>query len=197
MADDGDATRLPRSEPKTEDLLRRARAGEAGALDRLFARYVPRLRRWAHRRVPLWARDAGDTEDLVQDTLLGTFKRLDHFEPQGDGALMGYLRRSLLNRVRDRFRGAARRPGSDPLDDQHPDPGESPLTFAVEQENQVRYRRALGRLRSSDRHAIVARLELGYTYEQLALLLAKPTPEAARLAVRRSLTRLAEEMQRE
>ena len=38
-------------------------------------------------------------------------------------------------------------------------------------------------------------MELGYSYEQLALVLKKPTPEAARLAVRRALLRLGEQMQ--
>lgn len=181
---------------KSEDLLRRVRAGESRALERLFARYIPRLRRWAHGRVPAWAKDGVDTEDLVQDTILETYKRLEHFEPRRDGALIGYLRRSLINRIRDRFRVTARRPSLEPLDDQHPDEADSPLTLAICTENQECYRRALARLREPDRYAIVARLELGYSYEQLALVLAKPTAEAARLAVRRALFRLAEEMRR-
>lgn len=181
----------------SEDLLRRARAGERLALDRLFARYLPRLRRLAHRRVPPWARDAADTDDLVQDAVLGTLKRLDYFEPQCEGALIGYLRRSLINRVRDQFRVAARRPGAVPLDDEQPDTGDSPLTVAARREDRMRYQRALRRLRALDQRAIVARLDLSYSYEQLALVLDKPTPEAARLAVRRALSRLAEEMQRD
>ena len=197
MADgDGKHLAFP-SASKSEGLLRRARAGEDRALERLFARYLPRLRRWAHRRVPLWARDAADTDDLVQDALVGTLKRLDYFEPQRDGALIGYLRRSLINRVRDQFRAAARRPGAVPLDDEHPDTGDSPLTVAADHEDRMRYQRALNRLKSMDRRAIVARLDLGYSYEQLALVLNKPTPESARQAVRRALSRLAEEMQRD
>lgn len=182
---------------KSDDLLRRARAGEDRAVERLFSRYLPRLRRWAHRRVPLWARDAADTDDFVQDALVGTLKRLDYFEPQHDGALIGYLRRSLINRVRDQFRAAARRPTAVPLDDEHPDTGDSPLRVASGHEDRMRYQCALNRLMSTDRRAIVARLDLGYSYEQLALLLNKPSPEAARQAVRRALSRLAEEMQRD
>ena len=37
-------------------------------------------------------------------------------------------------------------------------------------------------------------LEIGYSYEQLAGVLNRPTPEAARLAARRALLRLAEVM---
>ena len=46
----------------------------------------------------------------------------------------------------------------------------------------------------ADRTAIVASIELGYTYDQIALVLDKPSAEAARLAVRRALVRLGKEM---
>ena len=51
-------------------LLACVRAGDDRTLEPLFARYLPRLRRWASGRLPRWVRDAGDTQDLVQDTLL-------------------------------------------------------------------------------------------------------------------------------
>ena len=86
------------------DLLERARAGDASALDALMARHLPRLRRWASGRLPRWARDVADTQDLVQDTLLQTFKRIDRFEPRGEGALQAYLRQGVLNRIRDEYR---------------------------------------------------------------------------------------------
>ena len=44
---------------------------------------------------------------------------------------------------------------------------------------------------------IIARVEMGYSYEELAEALGKPTPEAARKAARRALVRLAGEMERE
>ena len=190
--------RVPGEPPATAnstELMARAQGGESGALDQLMGRYLPRLRAWASRRVPTWARDGVDTADLVQDTVLHTFKRLPGFEPQRDGALLGYLRRALVNRIRDQFRTAARRPGRVPLDDQYLETGASPLALAIAQEDRERYRQALIRLKPIDRKAIVARLELGYSYEQLALVLMKPTPEAARLAVRRALERLAAEME--
>src|SRR4051812_23968454 len=74
------------------DLLARARAGDRQALDVLMARYLPRLRRWASGRLPRWARDLADTQDLVQDTLLQTFKRIETFEARHEGALQAYLR---------------------------------------------------------------------------------------------------------
>ncbi|HEY3382565.1 MAG TPA: sigma-70 family RNA polymerase sigma factor [Vicinamibacterales bacterium] len=179
----------------SNELLDRARRGEARALEVLFARYLPRLHAWARRRVPTWARDAVDTEDLVQETVLQTLRRLPAFEPQRDGALIGYLRRSLVNRIRDQFRQAGRRPRHAELEEEPSNSGKSPLALAIDREQQDLYRRAVMRLRPADRQSIVARLELGYSYEQLALVLDKPTAEAARLAVRRALERLAREME--
>ena len=181
-------------------LWERARKGDSGALNRLFARYLPRLHRWAHGRVPTWARDGADTADFVQETVLSTLRRLDAFEPQREGALMAYLRRSLLNRIRDQFRLFSRRPDMDSLSDglaeQVASDDESPLDAAVSRADQQRYRAALVRLRPIDRRAIVASIELGYSYEQLALVLNKPSAPAARLAVRRALIRLGREMHR-
>jgi DNA-directed RNA polymerase specialized sigma24 family protein len=47
-----------------------------------------------------------------------------------------------------------------------------------------------------EREAIIARVELGYSYEELAEALGKPTPDAARKTAHRALVRLAEEMKR-
>jgi RNA polymerase sigma-70 factor (ECF subfamily) len=186
-------TTPPASNPPSQELLRRARGGDNLALDRLFQRYLPPLHRWAHGRIPRWARNAVDTADVVQDTVLQTLRNLGSFEPQREGALLGYLRRSLLNRIRDRFRYAARHPTKE-LSETSPDNGASPLDFAIEEEDRRRYEAALSRLTPSDRDAIVGRIELGYNYEQLALILKKPTPGAARVAIRRALLRLSDEM---
>ena len=43
-------------------------------LDLLYLRYLAPLRRWARGRLPQWARDMRDTDDLVQDTLLHTLR---------------------------------------------------------------------------------------------------------------------------
>ncbi len=184
------------SNAPSDELLRRARAGDSLALNRLFERYLPKLHHWAHRRIPTWARNAVDTGDLVQDTMLHTLRNLGSFQPQQEGALLRYLRRSLVNRIRDQFRHAARHPAPDELDDRFADSADSPLELAITEQDQQRYAVALRRLREPDRRAIVGRVELGYSYEQLALILEKPTAEAARLAVRRALLRLGEEMRR-
>jgi len=63
-----------------------------------------------------WARDVSDTQDLVQETLLQTFKRVETFESRGDGAFQAYLRQALLNRIRNELRRFRRRPEATDLD---------------------------------------------------------------------------------
>jgi RNA polymerase sigma-70 factor (ECF subfamily) len=178
----------------TLSLLERARAGDQAALNDLFARYVPSLQRWARGRLPRWARDLTDTPDVVQETLIQVFKRIEGFEHQGEGAFYAYLRQAVMNRIRNEVRAAGRRPAVGALDRDQPDEGLSPLEAAVGAEAVERYETALQRLRSEERELIVARVELGMTYAELAGALGKPSTDAARMAVGRALVRLAEEM---
>jgi RNA polymerase sigma-70 factor (ECF subfamily) len=186
----------PRSDPSaTVVLVERAQQGDQAALDTLFARHAGPLRRWASGRLPRWARDLADTEDLVQDALLQTFKRIGEFEARGTGALHAYLRQAVLNRIRDELRRRGRQPDQTTLDAQEADEGTSPLEHAIGRESLERYERALARLKPEEREAIVARVEMGYSYKELAESLGKPTADAARKASQRALVRLAQEME--
>jgi RNA polymerase sigma-70 factor (ECF subfamily) len=178
------------------DLLERAQAGDQHALDQLVARYLSRLERWASGRLPRWARDIADTQDVVQDALIQTFKRIDRFEYRGDGALLAYLRQAVMNRIRDELRRAGRRPAPSPLESHVPDSGVSPLDAVIGVEAVQRYERALARLRREDREAVVAR-EMGCTNAEIANMLRKPSANAARMTVERALLRLADEMRKD
>jgi RNA polymerase sigma factor (sigma-70 family) len=186
----------PDSPDATVHLLARYRAGDQAALDLLFARYVPALRRWASGRLPRWARDMADTGDLVQETVLQTFKNIERFQHRGDGAFLAYLRQALMNRIRDEFRRAARRPESTAVDTGIVADETTPLEAAIGSQTADRYEAALQRLTADEREAIVARVELGLTYQEMADALGKPSADAARMAVGRALVRLAQEMGR-
>ena len=175
-------------------LLERARAGDSAALESLIARYLPRLQRWASGRLPRWARDIADTQDLVQESLYRTFKGIERFEPRGEGALQAYLRQAILNRIREELRRAKRRPAKSELDPQAAADARSPLEEAIGQEALERYERALAMLRREDRELVVARIELGHTNQEIAELFNKPTANAARMAVERAIVRLANAM---
>jgi RNA polymerase sigma-70 factor (ECF subfamily) len=140
----------------TFELLRRARDGDAEALDRLLRRHVPMLRRWASGRLPRWARDMADTQDLVQDATLQALKHLGTFQPQRDGALQAYLRQAVMNRIRDEIRRAHRRPAPTALDENVARHTRSPLNEDSEHGARVRERTMQG-LRSPSEYRVRTR----------------------------------------
>ena len=181
----------------TFDLVERAKAGDDDALNRLFARYLPSLRRWASGRLPRWSRDLMDTDDLVQETVVRAVKRIDRFESRHEGALQAYLRQAIVNRIRDEVRRAKRSPAPVELDEHAAASDASPLEVAIGGEALERYEAALARLRPEEREAIIARVEMDGSYHDVAVALGKPSADAARMAVSRALLRLAQEMSRE
>jgi RNA polymerase sigma-70 factor (ECF subfamily) len=177
-------------------LVEQAKAGDRQALDHLFSRYLPSLRRWASGRLPRWSRDLMDTDDLVQETVIRAINRMDRFESRHEGALQAYLRQAIVNRIRDEIRRSKRSPVETALDDNASDHAASPLESAIGAEALERYEAALARLRPEEREAIVARVEMDRSYQEVAQALGKPSADAARMAVSRALLRLAEEMSR-
>ena len=189
----------PAQEPleSTLELLTRARDGDNEALDALFSRCLPPLRRWARGRLPAAARGALDTQDLVQDTILNSLRRLDQFESRHEGALQAYLRQAVMNRIRDEARRVVRRPAAAELSDSQPAEQASPLDIAIGRQGVERYEAAMAKLRPADREAIIGRVELQHSYQDLAVILGKPNANAARVAVTRALARLVDAMDTE
>jgi RNA polymerase sigma-70 factor (ECF subfamily) len=178
----------------TLSLLTRAKTGDSQALDDLAARYLPLLTRWARGRLPPGARDLADTSDLVQETLVQVFKKIEGFEYRGVGAFQAYLRQAVMNRIRNELRRAGRQPPREELDEKQADDRPSPLEEAIGSEMVELYEAALQRLSPKERELIIARVELGLTYAEIAEALTMPSADAARMAVARALVRLAEEM---
>ena len=174
-------------------LLVRARLGEPSALGELLNRHLPGLRRWTHGRLPRWVRTMADTSDLIQDAVLHTLRRVDTFEFRGRHALAAYLRAAVRNRVQDEHRRVGRRGMPETLSEEFADPGRSPLDQAMTSEMESRYRAALARLNQADRDLIVAHVELEYTHEQIGCMTGR-SPNAARMALKRAVHRLAERM---
>ena len=181
----------------TMALLTRARAGDAAALDALLSRYVPRLRRWAHRRLPAWARDLKDTDDLVQDTVIGAVRNLRQLSSDHPLAFQEYLRVAVNNAVRDEVRRVGRRPALGALDEDIQCREPSPHDRVATKQRLDRYERALARMTVDEREAVIARLEFGFSHHELAAALGKPSADAARKAARAALDKLLRLMQDE
>lgn len=178
----------------TNELLQRAKSGDAAALDAILARYLPRLQRWASGRLPLRARSLYDTADLVQETLMRAVQGLDRIEVRGPGGFQAYVRQAVLNRMRDQIRWADRRPDAgDALEDLVADQP-SPLDLAIGADVVARYEAAMAELNEDERQLVHLYVELDYEYAEIAEMTDRPSRDAARMAVQRALRRLAGSM---
>jgi RNA polymerase sigma-70 factor (ECF subfamily) len=172
-------------------LIERARRGDDSAREALFTRFLPVLREWGHRRLPSRARDLADTEDLVQVTLLRALRRLDEFRPEREGAFLAYLRTILLNAVREEIRRSSRRGTRAEASDDLPDGSRCIVEQVAGRQVLERYERALATLPEAVQHAVLLRIEFGYSYERIAEATGSRSPDAARMTVVRALRALA------
>jgi RNA polymerase sigma factor (sigma-70 family) len=196
---DGQPPDLPAPAPfrETEDtaaLLELIRAGDPAATERLVNRCLPALRRWAHGRLPGRARGMVDTDDLVQVSVLRALDQVGRFEPRREGAFLAYLRRILLNSVRDEIRRARRRPGAEELSEDLVDAAPGVIEEVIGREIVESYEAALAVLSEAQQEAVILRVEFGYSYPEIAEATGSPSANAARMTVARALARLAEAM---
>jgi RNA polymerase sigma factor (sigma-70 family) len=180
----------------TMELVARARNGSEDAVEAICVRCVKGLRRFAAGRLPPRARGMEDTQDLVWKAVEKGMQRLDTFEARHPGALLAYMRTILKNLVIDAVRKANRAPKPVSLEDEHMDDTRSPLERVLNKEQIELYEAALERLKPRDQELIHLKLERQATDEQIALQAGIPTKNAARVAVKRALFRLAHEMSR-
>ena len=96
-----------------------------------------------------------------------------------------------MNQLRDELRRAARRPEHKDLAESAPDASVSPLDAAIGREAVERYERALEQLSEADREAVILRVEFGFSFQEIADAIGKPSADAARMAVGRALETLA------
>ncbi len=106
------------------DLLLKAQSGDEDALNRLLARYLPRLRRWASGRLPWALRTMLDTGDLVQDAIVSALPHLNKLEIRTEHAFQFYLQRAVKNRIIDLHKRARRRPAREEIPEDAPAAGQ-------------------------------------------------------------------------
>ena len=176
------------------DLLQQARGGDDAALDRLLDRYRQRIARWATGRMPRYVRDFTDTDDVVQVALMGLVKHLDTFTYQGEWSLQAYLRKAVVNEIRQQMRRRTRIPDHQALPDALASTELSPHESAVGREVFASYNAALEQLTPIEQEAVVAWVEMGCRHKEIMLLVDKPSVDATRMFVSRALERLAKTM---
>ena len=188
------AAMTPDDDPeRSVDLLRKAQAGDEQARNDLLARYLPRLERWASRRLPLSVRTMLDTGDIVQEAIIGALRHLNNLEVRTEKTLEVYLKRAITNRIIDIYRRPRR--NREEVNEELPADGPSALDLVIGREALERYEHALETLSEQDSQIIVMHTEVGMDHNDIAEELGK-SPDAARMALGRALKRLAVAMQR-
>jgi RNA polymerase sigma factor (sigma-70 family) len=180
----------------TATLLAQVRQGDDQARERLCSIYLPILTRWAHGRLPTYARDLSETDDLVQSALLKALQHLDRFKPLHEGAFLAYLHKILLNNVRMEIRKHSQKVKKSQLenDAEVVDQQASILENTIGTEVLEKYERALMAVDEKSREAIILRVEFVFSYAEIAAALNAPSVNAARMTVSRALVKLAEQM---
>ena len=125
---------------------------------------------------------------------MSTYLALDGGHPSDELAIHAYVRTALNNRLIDQLRKVQRRPELAEMDRTHESEQASPLEAAIGGEALDRYEHALEALNRTEREAVIARIELGLPFGEIAEILGKASPDAARMAVSRALVKLAEAM---
>lgn len=189
----------------TAQLVARAKAGEAAALNDLFARYHAMVLEVARRKLGPRLRMKEDPDDLAQTTFREATRDLRNYEYRGEGSLVRWLIQILQNKIRDKaeYYGAHKRDaakerhllsaGDDP-DEVHAHEAVSKdltVTQQVSQEESwTRLRAALEHLSPEHRAAITAVFFEGRSLREAGELLGGKSEDAVRMTLRRAEARL-------
>jgi RNA polymerase sigma-70 factor (ECF subfamily) len=183
----------PRLE-STVELTNRAREGDQAALEELCERCLDNLSRYAAGRVPPKMRDMLDTQDIVNEAVHRGMSRLNEFEVRHPGALVAYMRTTLRHLIIDYVRRRTHQPLKVSLDERQPDNSRSALDDMVGAERRALFEAARARLRPRDAELITLKIEDQRSYDEIAKILGFPSNNAARVATRRAVLRLAREL---
>ena len=147
-------------------LVERVQQGDLAAQEVLLARHMRALKPMVHHRLPTYVRSMTDTDDVVQDVLVKTVGRLQHFESRNPMAFLAYLRRAVVNRIVDEVRRHARSGQTVPLTHDTPESTASPLERLLGKEQAEHCRAALSLLKPRDRQVILLRVSESLSYRR-------------------------------
>ena len=162
------------------------------ALAALCARFRPLLARWARFLLARAGGGALDADDLVQAALLRALRGIDAFDMRGEAALLGWLRRILLNEVRDELRRRRGR-GEVVAIDANMASECDPVGSVLAQERAHAYTSALRALNARQRRHVRLRVEHGMSYGEIAAATGG-SEDGARMVVARAMRSLEQQL---
>jgi RNA polymerase sigma-70 factor (ECF subfamily) len=192
-----------------DELVRRARQGDAPGREQLFAACRDYLGGVAHTQVESWLRAKVDASDLVQQTLFEAHRDFDRFQGATGGEWLAWLRRILTHNALDlvrQYHGTAKRQarrevglrtaGDDSkchgaAEPASPDP--SPSEVVIQRDDELRVAAALAELSDDHRDVIVLRNLERLPFDDVARLMGRTRP-AAQMLWMRAMKKLQEAM---
>lgn len=166
------------------------------AAEALFASLYGPLDRYLSGRLPREVRALWETGDFVQEVCVRAWSGMAGFDRDSPAAFWGYLRTIARNLAIDVCRVELHRRQELQSDAEHPSPADPNGRDIVEAlARQELYEHALAGLDDKVRAALLLRLELDASYEEVSAELGVPTAEAARKALRRALDEVARRME--
>lgn len=161
----------------------------------VIERHLPRMRAWARGRVPASLRSVVDTDDVLHDVLVQGLRRLPMLRFEDESWLLAYLHRAVVNRLTDLRRRAGRVEIGPWVDDDYRSSEPSPIESVLAADRTRLGREVLGELDPATRRALAMRFEDGASYDAIARAVGKPSPEAARVSIRRTLAKVSARVQ--
>jgi RNA polymerase sigma-70 factor (ECF subfamily) len=184
------------------DLIRAALDGargaappDAAALDRLYARFAPRLLSYIRLKIGRRLREKLESRDILQATLLKSYQHLGGFRGDDGRALMAWLARIADREIADRadFHGRQRRDAAAEIDiDGQPEIAarvRSALSQVIVAERAGQLEAAIASLSDAHREIILLRKFEDLTFPEIAERLGK-SEDACRMLFARAMTAL-------
>ncbi len=173
----------------TAILLKQYQQGDESSCEQLFTMFQPALLRWAHGRIPAQAKGFMDTEDVVQDTLLLAFKNINNIKAKRPGAFFTYLRTVFINQIKQELR--KNKPFQHSITQFSHD---QKLAYENDLNTLIAYDDALNQLSVDENEAVILRMEFGFSHQEIADMMSRPSANATRMFISRALVKLAEGM---
>ena len=182
-----------------DDLLDGASRGDDATLDRLVARYLPRLHAYVRVHMGPGLRRRVATADVVQSICREVLEERGRFEFRGEGAFLSWLLTAAMNKLRERARFFGRQRRDPAREELLPDSaayeGLTPSREVMDQEEIQRLEAALDELPDDYREVVVLARLVGLPHVDVAAHMGRTVPSVRNL-LGRAIARLGQTMRR-
>ncbi|WP_276911186.1 RNA polymerase sigma factor [Hallella colorans] len=160
---------------KEEDIINLFREDNVLAMNKLYAEFAPYLTGICARYI---AEDA-ELKDVLQESFIKIFTRIDHFEYRGQGSLRAWITRIVINESLQTLRQKKKLPLTS-LDNEPVDlPDEEPATYGIDTETMAQL---IGKLPAGYRTVLNLYIIEGLSHKEIAKMLGiKPDTSASQL----------------